>query len=248
MFVTYDTNGDGDLQPHEFEVFYRDFMKITCDEEPSISEIQGAIIELDLDGNGEISLSEFTTWWTNLNRDRDVNVSEFVSYAGAAPPPLPPRRSCSSNDIKRVQKVQVTNSTQNIQRKRQNDIPRQRTETAPLPRINIRGSGNIQRGGISNAQRGGVVVGRGGNNNPPQRGGNIPPQRGGNIPPRGSNIPRGGINQVRGNTIQSRGVPPPQRGQPLPPYIRSSSQDRNFARPLPNQPPVPKRPPRPPPR
>ena len=246
MFVTYDTNGDGDLQPHEFEVFYKDFMKITCDEEPSISEIQGAIIELDLDGNGEISLSEFTTWWTNLNRDRDVNVSEFVSYAGAAPPPLPPRRSCSSNDIKRVQKVHVTKSTQNIQRKRQNDnISRQRTETAP-PRINFRGSGNIPRSG--NIQRG--VVGRGGNYIPIQRGANIP------SPQRVSNTPRGGINQVRGNTIQSRGVPPPQIGQPLPPkrdqtlppYLRSSSQDRNFARPLPNQPNVPKRPPRPPPR
>ena len=47
-------------------------MKITCDEEPSISEIQGAIIELDLDGNGEISLS-FHETFSAINRPGKID-------------------------------------------------------------------------------------------------------------------------------------------------------------------------------
>ena len=82
LFTSYDTNGDGALQREEFRVFYKDFMKISFNDYPSEAEIQGTILDIDKNGDGEISLEEFTDWWSIANQDKTAKIRRFVTYAG----------------------------------------------------------------------------------------------------------------------------------------------------------------------
>lgn len=211
MFITYDTNGDGDLQPDEFAVFYTDFMKVTCNQDPSPAEIQGAIIELDEDKNGEISLEEFTSWWRKVNSGKDVSARQFVSYAGAVRPPLPPRES-SDTDLKKS--LQHASSVDQIQRNR-----------PPVPRGAQRGRGR-GRGDLTSSLPRPLppnlpkpVVGNPSPSNLPSNLPNIAA-----LPPKPAPPPA-----TRGAPPTPRGAPPPAtRGAPRPPVTQKFSSNPNL--------------------
>ena len=55
-----DEDGSGEIGPDEFKVLCRTLEPEMFKEE---STLEAALLELDADGDGEISFEEFVTWW-----------------------------------------------------------------------------------------------------------------------------------------------------------------------------------------
>ena len=86
MFNRYDLDGNGTLSYEELKHFLKD-MGMPYDKHA----VTTAMVEVDKDNNGNISLSEFKEWWLThkvtyvLKRDAGTPESSLVSTGGRLP-------------------------------------------------------------------------------------------------------------------------------------------------------------------
>jgi len=71
MFEKFDTDKTGYLDQNEFQLLCRNMGYAV-----SQHECQLALKTLDLDGNGQLSLSEFKKWWANPDRWSELHVDD----------------------------------------------------------------------------------------------------------------------------------------------------------------------------
>lgn len=67
LFVSYDDDQSNYLDATEFYIFYKDLLEALGREVTNV-ELANALNAIDTDGNGQVELDEFLTWW-NANKD-----------------------------------------------------------------------------------------------------------------------------------------------------------------------------------